>query len=44
MTRVAGSRMVFGLSVSLLAMLHRRLGRTADAVPLLVECSTTPTG
>jgi predicted ATPase/DNA-binding SARP family transcriptional activator len=37
MTRVAGSRMVFGLSVSLLAMLHRRLGRPVDAVPLLIE-------
>ena len=37
MTRVAESRMVFGQSVSLLAMLRRRLGRPVDAVPLLIE-------
>jgi predicted ATPase/DNA-binding SARP family transcriptional activator len=37
LARVAESRMVFGLSVSLLATLHRRLGHPIDAVPLLVE-------
>jgi predicted ATPase/DNA-binding SARP family transcriptional activator len=37
LARVSESRMVLGLSVSLLATVHRRLGRPVDAVPLLLE-------